>query len=253
MSASDWQDALSARQLRAILAVMEVCTDAADSGRAYRESVAEAVASYFGVRDVTFFHGATYPDIFADPDPLLTGATARMLDLYHEGWQEKDIFALPEARRIVTRDGLVTLDALTSLPGPQRSYVVDYLNPHDMAIAAAMHMRVADGEVLIGLFDSVRSWDDTDLLALRVLARRLRSYTTSIAVRLDDADAAVIERLTPRQLDVAHLVSDGLSNNEIAQALNLSEQSVKKYLSRIFDTTGLRNRAELTAAVLRRG
>ena len=44
---------------------------------------------------------------------------------------------------------------------------------------------------------------------------------------------------------------DGLSNAEIAQRLSLSELSVKKYVSRIFDAAGLRNRAELATAVLR--
>ncbi|MBY4576200.1 hypothetical protein ACN94_22060 [Gordonia paraffinivorans] len=53
-------------------------------------------------------------------------------------------------------------------------------------------------------------------------------------------------------MEVAALVSEGLSNAEIADRLFLSEQSVKKYMSRIFEATGWRNRSEVAAAVLRR-
>jgi DNA-binding CsgD family transcriptional regulator len=60
-----------------------------------------------------------------------------------------------------------------------------------------------------------------------------------------------LSALTPRQWELARLVSLGLSNAQIAERLCLTEGSVKKHLTRIFERSGVRNRSALTAAVLR--
>ncbi|GAA4674108.1 hypothetical protein GCM10023197_32030 [Gordonia humi] len=241
-------DVLSTRQMRAVLAVLERCEELGD-GPDFKEGLAEAIARYFDVRDVTFFHGRTYSTIFDDPAPVLTGATESLLSAYHERWRDKDVFTLPQARRALTENGFATLDELSRLPVPQHSYVVDYLHPNDMDTASAMHLQLADGEALIGMFDKVRTWEASDVVAVRMLARQLRARTVSVSV----ADASVDElaALTPRQREVAALVSEGLSNAEIAERLFLSELSIKKYISRIFEATGHRNRSELATAVLR--
>ncbi|WP_431839533.1 response regulator transcription factor [Gordonia hongkongensis] len=231
-----------------VLAVLEQCEHAA-GGQDFKEGLVEAISTYFGVRDVTFFHGRTYSEIFDDPAPLLTGAAAPLLRDYRERWRDKDIFALPRARRVLTAEGFATLEELSRLPVPQRSYVVDYLHPNDMETASALHLPLSDGEALVGMFDRVRKRDESDLLAMRILARQLRARSTTVSASLESVDP--LAALTPRQLEVAELVSDGLSNAEIAQRLSLSELSVKKYVSRILDAAGLRNRAELATAVLR--
>jgi len=51
--------------------------------------------------------------------------------------------------------------------------------------------------------------------------------------------------LTPREEQVVALVADGLPNRKIAEELNLSEHTVKKYLFRIFDKLGISSRVEL--------
>jgi len=51
--------------------------------------------------------------------------------------------------------------------------------------------------------------------------------------------------LTPRESEVARLVAEGLSNREIAARLKLSEHTIKNYLFRIFDKTGVSSRVAL--------
>jgi DNA-binding NarL/FixJ family response regulator len=51
--------------------------------------------------------------------------------------------------------------------------------------------------------------------------------------------------VTPREEQVVALVAEGLSNREIAQELALSENTVKKYLFRIFEKLGISTRVEL--------
>jgi DNA-binding CsgD family transcriptional regulator len=58
--------------------------------------------------------------------------------------------------------------------------------------------------------------------------------------------------LTPTEIKVVNLVAEGHSNPEIAERLLMSRSTVKTHLEHVFTKTGVRNRAELTAEVVRR-
>jgi DNA-binding NarL/FixJ family response regulator len=60
--------------------------------------------------------------------------------------------------------------------------------------------------------------------------------------------ATLPDRLTPREADVLRLIAGGYSNREIADALTMSEGSVKNHTSSILSKLGARDR---TRAVLR--
>ena len=53
------------------------------------------------------------------------------------------------------------------------------------------------------------------------------------------------EELTERESEVARLVTEGLSNKEIAERLYLSIGTVKNYISKILDKLGLRDRTQI--------
>ena len=61
--------------------------------------------------------------------------------------------------------------------------------------------------------------------------------------------AAVPERktygLTPRELEVVTCIVEGCSNRDIAKQFTISEETVKRHLSNIFDKTGVSTRLEL--------
>ena len=56
--------------------------------------------------------------------------------------------------------------------------------------------------------------------------------------------------LTPREEQMVNLVAEGISNREIAQELNVKENTVKKCLLRIYDKVGVSNRVELVLYAL---
>lgn len=51
--------------------------------------------------------------------------------------------------------------------------------------------------------------------------------------------------LTPRELEVVGSIVEGCSNRDIAKQFRLSEETVKRHLSNIFDKTGVSTRLEL--------
>lgn len=53
-----------------------------------------------------------------------------------------------------------------------------------------------------------------------------------------------LAQLTPRELDVLRLIASGANNREIAQALFLSENTVKNYVTNILSRLNLRDRTQ---------
>ena len=49
--------------------------------------------------------------------------------------------------------------------------------------------------------------------------------------------------LSPRQFDILRLIAEGLSNDEIAQRLFLSENTIKQHAADLYERLGARNRA----------
>ena len=77
------------------------------------------------------------------------------------------------------------------------------------------------------------------------------------AMRLADVAVSALEEelqrrssgLTAREIDVLHLVADGLSNAEIAERLVLSQRTVHAHLRSIFDKLGVNSRTAAAHAV----
>jgi two-component system response regulator DevR len=107
--------------------------------------------------------------------------------------------------------------------------------------------------------DGVAAWGGDDPSAFldplrrvrvedRVLSRQAVDRVLTAFLKSGGCDAQV--RLTERQREVLALIRDGASNKEIARRLYLSQGTVKKLISEIFQALGARNRAEAVAAIL---
>lgn len=66
----------------------------------------------------------------------------------------------------------------------------------------------------------------------------------------DLSDDAV--QLTPREREVINLISDGLSNKEIAASLHIATHTVKSHVSNILEKLALRSRLQIAAFARRR-
>jgi DNA-binding NarL/FixJ family response regulator len=59
--------------------------------------------------------------------------------------------------------------------------------------------------------------------------------------------------LTPRELEVVKLIAEGLTSEEIAEALIISHKTVDRHRANVLEKLGMRNRVELTRYAIKRG
>jgi DNA-binding NarL/FixJ family response regulator len=79
------------------------------------------------------------------------------------------------------------------------------------------------------------------LLAPQVTLRMIREFAGRPA---DQSRNRVLAALTPREAEVLTLIAHGLSNNEIAQRLVISEATAKTHVARILQKLRLRDRVQ---------
>jgi DNA-binding NarL/FixJ family response regulator len=154
--------------------------------------------------------------------------------------------------------------------------LLDLEMPDVDGVAALEGLRDAGSEARAVVFTAY----DTDERILRSLRAGARGYLLKGASRQEIFDAvrtvhaggsllepgvttrlldhvreggAPTEPLTPRELEVLALISEGLHNSEIAGRLFVTERTVKFHVSSILAKLGADNRTEAVALAARRG
>ncbi|MFD6414067.1 MULTISPECIES: response regulator [Actinomycetes] len=94
--------------------------------------------------------------------------------------------------------------------------------------------------------------------AIRAAAAGRTVLSPAVATRLvtavrNPAAPPADDPLSTRELQILEHVERGASNREIARALFISEATVKKHLTHIYDKLDVRDRAAAVAAAFRRG
>jgi DNA-binding NarL/FixJ family response regulator len=95
------------------------------------------------------------------------------------------------------------------------------------------------------------STDEKLLPAIRAVASGERWIPEEVAKRL--AARRLFEELTPRELLILNEVVKGLANKQIADVLNISENTVKWHLKNILGKLCVADRAEAVAVSIQRG
>ena len=120
------------------------------------------------------------------------------------------------------------------------SFADDELLVHAISAGAVGYVlkQVGNAELLRAITAAARG---EALLDPRTTARLLTRVRE--ADRKDNSDA--FRELSDREMDVLAQVARGLGNAEIGEKLNLSEKTVRNYISTMFEKLSLSNRVEL--------
>jgi len=94
------------------------------------------------------------------------------------------------------------------------------------------------------LFDAVRVVAAGEALLAPAVTRRLISEFARLRPSTAAPAAAGLASLTPRETQVLRLVAEGMSNQEIAARLVVTEETVKTHVSRVLSKLALRDRTQ---------
>ena len=98
------------------------------------------------------------------------------------------------------------------------------------------------------IFQAIRVVHAGDSLLQPIVASKLLRQVSQ-----EHDTSAMLEALTPRELDVLRLLARGLENKEIALELVISERTVKFHVSSILSKLGAGNRTEAVALAAQQG
>ncbi|WP_445632904.1 LuxR C-terminal-related transcriptional regulator [Nostoc sp. DSM 114161] len=110
---------------------------------------------------------------------------------------------------------------------------------------------VCDGR-LIGTLNLARDkgnppFNGNDLADLSALCIHLSAKMATLRAKPKISNSLLASPLTPRELEIADLVAQGLTNAEIGERLWITQNSVKQALKRMFRKLKVSARAELVA------
>jgi DNA-binding NarL/FixJ family response regulator len=167
---------------------------------------------------------------------------------------------LLEAVRVVKPDVLV-LDA--HMPGQKVIEAARELHASHPGVAVLILSAYNRREYVVGMLGAgacgyVLKDDPPEALPAAVRAARagrqwLSPRVTELIVKSASVDERIVEELTEREKEVLRLMSTGLRNEAIADALDITEQTVKNHVRSIFGKLGVETRVEAVLYAISQG
>src|SRR5581483_559238 len=136
--------------------------------------------------------------------------------------------------------------ALGDIPEPrtreEQRYLREFLHLHGIRDKLVMRLDAGPtGGAVVGLMDThERRFGPADRARVHLLSSALGSILR-FHLRPEHRAGHTVA-LSPREREVAELVAEGLSNRQVARALFISEDTVKKHLTRVLAATRCANR-----------
>ena len=205
--------------------------------------------------------------LIVDDHTLFRRGVRRMLEA------EEDMSVLGEAAtgrealqlaRELMPDVILMDVEMPKVDGIEATRVLHREMPHIGIVFVTMHAN--DEFVFRGLQAGGRGYilkdadPETMLRAIRAVANGESLLGASVAQKvmrqfaaLDKGQGPLVDRLTPREVEVLKLIAEGMSNKEIADRLSISEKTVKNHINNILSKLHLYDRTQAALYAIRTG
>ena len=167
------------------------------------------------------------PDVAILDQDILRETAARSMPVVIEYMQK-----LSFTRTIIIGERFHEQDIVAMMKGNARGFfLIDHLDPEKIVKCVSV---VARGEI----------WLSGDLVG-RVCDELIRECGRTSIVKSPTSDQLnKMKAISRREKEILALVSESMTNEEIAQKLFLSAKTVKTHVRNIFEKTNIRNRTE---------
>ena len=176
------------------------------------------------------------------------------LDIEVVGDAESGELALPQIRKL--KPDVVLCDL--HLPGLSGLEITERITHSDLAAKVIIVSVLEDGPLPKRLIEAGacgylgKAGDANELLrAVRDVARGKRYLGSNVAQNMalsnvaGNSNASPFDELSPRELEVAMLLVQGLRQEDIAQRLNLSAKTINTHKTRLFQKVGIQDNIAL--------
>jgi len=189
-------------------------------------------------------------ELLLDADPSITVVASvhdgdAVIEAVHRHFPDVVLMDVRMARQ----DGITTTSELVRMPDPPRVIVLTTFDHDDVLLraldagAAGFLLKTAAPREIIAAVHNVASGEGA--LSPRSARQVVEHLQRDEHAAVRRAARELIRTLTPRELDVAQLVAQGMSNPEIAAELYLGEATVKTHLTSAQAKLGVRNRVQV--------
>jgi DNA-binding CsgD family transcriptional regulator len=236
---------LTVKDLDAVLRVLEDC-ESASSLDDFRMRTLEGLASHLEYRESGFAIASDFESCFVDESAVCQGVVERMFTQYLETLSD-NVFTHPQLKQYLQNRGLLSLDQLPKPSSDQhRAYMDRFVIRAGISSKVFFHLPGQEGaEGLICVVDSTPDrFQQRDLLMVQILRRHL-SNLMLLHVERPAPSPPSVPGLSPRQAEVVALIAQGLTNQQIANELYISVDTVKKHLTHALRVSGRGNRTQL--------
>ena len=212
----------------------------------FRQGVRSALASYEDIDVVSDVASAEEALAWLDAAPPNREPSVALVDLNLPG--VSGLLLTRQLRHQYPSLGVVMLSihegdehAFNALQAGAADYRSKDVNPKELADVIR---RVARGEYVIN-----------DMVEKPKVASRVLSQFRNLPQDYDasDADFALYNKLSEREIEVLERIAAGGSNKDIADSLGISTQTVKNHISSILRKLSLNDRTQAVIMALRRG
>lgn len=196
------------------------------------------------------------------------GAASRLAAEFgkHMGWSDERIQLLAHAAKLIDYESDELRDAdmpreLIQIVEEVRSLHADQVGAHSyskfaevlyLVLYYELHQEAAAEQQILssGTVSEFRGFLEYYERKQDQLQVSSEDDSKQQALSADLQAVSSFAQLSPREREVLKLIASGRNNKEIAQALYISENTVKNHITNIFNKTGVSDRVQLIAKVL---